>query len=192
MTNSAALQKLLDKEAIRELVQIYCRAADRHDNELMRSLYHEDATDDHGSFFKGLAMEFIDKLPEIQVPMEILHHNVTTHNIELQGDRAEGEVYVLAFHKIRTDEGSIDLPDTGALCPRQRAELSEAQRGFYTALETLTVKHREIILLRHVEELDYAQIAEILDVPVGTVMSRLFHARRKLREAMAPFMETSS
>ena len=109
MTNSAALQKLLDKEAIRELVQIYCRAADRHDNELMRSLYHEDATDDHGSFFKGLAMEFIDKLPEIQVPMEILHHNVTTHNIELQGDRAEGEVYVLAFHKIRTDEGSIDL-----------------------------------------------------------------------------------
>jgi hypothetical protein len=109
MTQNAALQALLDKEAIRELVQIYCRAADRHDNELMRSLYHEDATDDHGSFFKGLAMEFIDKLPEIQVPMEILHHNVTTHNIELQGDRAEGEVYVLAFHKIRTEEGSIDL-----------------------------------------------------------------------------------
>ena len=109
MTENVALQALLDKEAIRELVQIYCRAADRHDNELMRSLYHEDATDDHGSFFKGLAMEFIDKLPEIQVPMEILHHNVTTHNIELQGDRAEGEVYVLAFHKIRTEEGSIDL-----------------------------------------------------------------------------------
>ena len=105
MTQNAALQALLDKEAIRELVQIYCRAADRHDNELMRSLYHEDATDDHGSFFKGLAMEFIDKLPEIQVPMEILHHNVTTHNIELRGNRAEGEVYVLAFHKIRTEEG---------------------------------------------------------------------------------------
>ena len=75
------LQKLLDKEAIRELVQIYCRAADRHDHELMRSLYHVDAFDDHGNFFKGPAMEFIDMLPEIQKAMAILHHNVTTHNI---------------------------------------------------------------------------------------------------------------
>lgn len=109
MDESAALQSLLDKEAIRELVQIYCRAADRHDHDLMRSLYHEDATDDHGSFFKGLAMDFIDRLPEIQAPMEILHHNVTTHNIELHGDRAEGETYILAFHKVKTGEGSFDL-----------------------------------------------------------------------------------
>ena len=109
MNQEDALQALLDKEAIRELVQIYCRASDRHDHELMRSLYHEDATDDHGSFFKGLAMEFIDQLPEIQAPMEILHHNVTTHNIELNGDRAEGETYVLAFHKVKTDTGAFDL-----------------------------------------------------------------------------------
>lgn len=105
----ATIQALLDKDAIRELVHTYCRAADRRDHELMRSLYHEDAIDDHGSFFKGLAMDFIDKLPEIQAPMEILHHNVTTHNIELDGDKAEGEAYVLAFHKIRTNTGGMDL-----------------------------------------------------------------------------------
>lgn len=103
------LRALLDREAIRELVQVYCRAADRHDHELMRSLYHEDAIDDHGAFFKGLAMEFIDRLPQIQAPMEILHHNVTTHNIELDGDNAEGETYILAFHKVATDTGSLDL-----------------------------------------------------------------------------------
>ena len=57
------IQEILDKESIRELVYTYCRAADRHDNKLMRSLYHEDAYDDHGSFFKGKAMEFIDLLP---------------------------------------------------------------------------------------------------------------------------------
>jgi len=106
---SEEIQRLLDLEAIRNLVHIYCRAVDRHDHALMRSLYHEDALDDHGSFFKGLAMEFIDKLPEIQAPMEILHHNTTTHNIELHGNTAEGEVYVLAFHRVATDSGSIDL-----------------------------------------------------------------------------------
>ena len=45
------IQEILDKESIRDLVHIYCRAADRHDHELMRTLYHEDARDDHGSFF---------------------------------------------------------------------------------------------------------------------------------------------
>jgi hypothetical protein len=103
------LQELLDKQAIHELLSAYCNAADRHDNEKMRSLYHEDALDDHASFFKGLAMDFIDKLPAIQVPMEILHHNVTTVNLKLDGDKAEGEVYIIAFHKIRTDQGSLDL-----------------------------------------------------------------------------------
>mgnify|MGYP003144224667 FL=1 len=103
------LQALLDKQAIMELINAYCNAADRHDNEKFRSLYHEDAIADHGSVFKGLAMEFIDTLPDIQANMEILHHNVTTVNIKLDGDRAEGEVYILAFHKISTDEGPLDL-----------------------------------------------------------------------------------
>lgn len=110
--NEAALQQLLDKQAILELVNTYCRAADRHDHALMRTLYHEDATDDHGSFFKGLAMEFIDKLPAIQAPMAILHHNVTTVNIRFNPDnpcQAEGEVYLIAFHQIKTEQGLMDL-----------------------------------------------------------------------------------
>ena len=103
------IQEILDKESIRELVFTYCRAADRHDNKLMRSLYHEDAYDDHGSFFKGKAMEFIDLLPEIQKSMGILHHNVTTHNIKLSGTKAEGETYIIAFHQVLTEEGNYDV-----------------------------------------------------------------------------------
>ena len=109
MVDEGDVQNLLDREAIKELVNLYCRAADRHDHELMRSLYHQDAIDDHGSFFKGLAMDFIDKLPEIQAPMKILHHNVTTHCIELNGDEAEGEVYILAFHQVEDKETSYDV-----------------------------------------------------------------------------------
>ena len=89
-TREQQLDELLDKQAIYELIMAYCNAADRHDHVKMRTLYHEDAIDDHGHFAKGLAMEFIDKLPEIQKAMEFLHHNVTTVNLKLAGDRAEG------------------------------------------------------------------------------------------------------
>jgi len=100
------LQALLDKQALMELINAYCNAADRHDHEKMRALYHEDAIDDHGIFSQGSAMEFVDKLPQIQAPMEILHHNVTTVNLKLNGDYAEGEVYIIAFHKVRKEDGS--------------------------------------------------------------------------------------
>ena len=112
--NGRAIQDLLDKHAIQELIHTYCNAADRKDIEKMRSLYHDDAIDDHGGFFKGPAMDFIDQLPAIQEPMEILHHNVTTVNIKLDaapdGARyGEGEVYILAFHKVKTEQGALDL-----------------------------------------------------------------------------------
>lgn len=103
------LQVLLDKQEILELVHAYARAADRHDHEAMRALYHADARDDHGAFFKGLATEFIDQLPQIQAPMLILHHNVTTVNIKVDGDYGEGEVYALAYHQVATDDEPLDL-----------------------------------------------------------------------------------
>ncbi|MEZ5501160.1 MAG: nuclear transport factor 2 family protein [Halioglobus sp.] len=105
----ARLQALIDKQEIMDLLHSYCNAADRHDHDKMRQLYHDDAIDDHGAFFHGLAMEFIDTLPTIQAPMLILHHNVTTVNIALDGDYAEGEVYVLAFHQVQTDDQPVDL-----------------------------------------------------------------------------------
>ena len=112
-TREQLLDELLDKQAIHELINAYCNAADRHDHAKMRALYHEDAIDEHGHFAKGPAMEFIDKLPEIQKNMEILHHNVTTVNLKLDPgswsgagfNRAEGEVYIIAFHKVK-DPGS--------------------------------------------------------------------------------------
>jgi RNA polymerase sigma-70 factor (ECF subfamily) len=42
--------------------------------------------------------------------------------------------------------------------------------------------YREILVLYHFEHLKYAEIADVLDVPIGTVMNRIFRARRKLRD----------
>lgn len=52
------------------------------------------------------------------------------------------------------------------------------------ALDELKPDHREIILLREVEELSYEEIAEVVGIKVGTVMSRLFAARSKLRDVL--------
>jgi RNA polymerase sigma-70 factor, ECF subfamily len=88
------------------------------------------------------------------------------------------------------DEDSADMPlPAGCLEPPAAAELGETRRQFWTALEQLPTKHREILLLRHFQELDYATIAEVLDIPIGTVMSRLFHARQSLRRRMEAYME---
>jgi RNA polymerase sigma-70 factor (ECF subfamily) len=51
------------------------------------------------------------------------------------------------------------------------------------AIEELPAHFREVLLLCEVEEMSYQQIAEILSIPIGTVMSRLARARRAIRES---------
>jgi RNA polymerase sigma-70 factor, ECF subfamily len=57
------------------------------------------------------------------------------------------------------------------------------------ALEELPEYHRAVILLREVEGLSYEEMAQVLDVPKGTIMSRLFHARKKMQAALSDYME---
>ncbi|MBI3343535.1 MAG: sigma-70 family RNA polymerase sigma factor [Gammaproteobacteria bacterium] len=52
------------------------------------------------------------------------------------------------------------------------------------ALEALPVEFREVMILRELEDMSYKQIAAITDVPVGTVMSRLARARKRLQECL--------
>jgi len=61
------------------------------------------------------------------------------------------------------------------------ADAQEADR-VNVALEQLAPLYREVLVLYHFEHLKYAEIADTLDVPIGTVMNRIFRARQKLRE----------
>jgi RNA polymerase sigma-70 factor (ECF subfamily) len=67
----------------------------------------------------------------------------------------------------------------------EHAEDTELMKN---AMNELPVEFREILTLRHQEELSYQEIGEILKIPVGTVMSRLARARGKLREYLASQM----
>src|SRR3984885_15534623 len=60
------------------------------------------------------------------------------------------------------------------------------QAALHTALEQLPPQLREVLLLCDVEEIKYKDIALILDVPIGTVMSRVSRARRTLRQLLQP------
>ena len=54
------------------------------------------------------------------------------------------------------------------------------------AIEELPLEYREAIVLRELEGLSYKEIAEIIEVPLGTVMSRLSRARERLEQNLAP------
>lgn len=73
---------------------------------------------------------------------------------------------------------------SGDATPERNAELSDLRESLEQAMNNLSDDHREIIALRHFQELSYAEIAELLEVPKGTVMSRLHAARRSLRKEM--------
>ena len=58
-------------------------------------------------------MNLIDRFLELQSPMKILHHNVITINIALDGDDAEGKVYMIAPHRVRGPDGPFDVLFSG-------------------------------------------------------------------------------
>ncbi len=63
---------------------------------------------------------------------------------------------------------------------------SEAHSQIVRALQSLDSEHRAVVVLRDIEGFDYQQIGAILDIPPGTVKSRLHRARMALREAISP------
>lgn len=68
--------------------------------------------------------------------------------------------------------------------PRDNALRRELAGKIQEALEALPEKHRTILVLREVEGLSYEELAERLGIHKGTVMSRLFHARKKMQAAL--------
>lgn len=73
---------------------------------------------------------------------------------------------------------------SAAPSPLQEVTRAEQARAVRDALAGLPAMYREILVLYHFEHLKYAEIAEALDLPLGTVMNRIFRARRKLRDAL--------
>jgi len=75
----------------------------------------------------------------------------------------------------------------GALDPVKNVEHKEIQQRVQQALNSLDPEDTRIILLRDLQDVPYEDVAEILDIPVGTVKSRLHRARQALKIKLAPY-----
>ncbi len=87
----------------------------------------------------------------------------------------------------------VEVLDDGALAgmaadpedgPERRQERKEAKEIVWRALEQLNEDHREILVLKELEGFRYGEIAALLEIPEGTVASRLFHARRAFADVL--------
>lgn len=86
-------------------------------------------------------------------------------------------------HQTVGDGEMVDLADD-ADSPQETVERTEQQEAVQKALSTLSEEYREVLLLRYMEELDYAEIAEVLQLPSGTVKSRINRAKAALKTAL--------
>lgn len=76
------------------------------------------------------------------------------------------------------------LADSREPSPASRVERNEQLGQLQMALGQLDDDFRAVLVLRDIEQMDYQQMAEVLDVPVGTIKSRLFRARLALRQQL--------
>lgn len=77
----------------------------------------------------------------------------------------------------------------GEMAPAARLNDKEIRARIDAAIQRLSPEHREVIVLREIEDLDYQDIADRIGIPLGSVMSRLFYARKKLQSMLRDVYE---
>ena len=81
------------------------------------------------------------------------------------------------------EEGQVRIP-VETVNPEAHAVQRDIEEKLGRALQRLRPKEREIIILQHFQDYSYQEIADLLGIPIGTVMSRLYGARRSLRREL--------
>ena len=83
----------------------------------------------------------------------------------------------------QADGEQYDLPiESGRLSPEQESEKRERRAEIEAVIRELPAVYRELIVLRHSHDLSYDEIAEVTNLPLGTVKNRLFRAREVMRQ----------
>jgi RNA polymerase sigma-70 factor (ECF subfamily) len=176
-----------DREAFRELVERYQRRISTLALGMLRN--REDALDVVQETFTK-AYQSLDRFKG-DASFYTWTYRIAV-NLCIDHQRREAKL-PLATNEPRQGERSTDraedalaaLPDSSEQGdPYQRTRDAEIARNLHRAIADLTPEHRAVILLREVDGLSYEEISHVLEVPKGTVMSRLHYARRQLQERL--------
>ena len=109
------IDDLLSKQEINDVLTRYARGIDRADLDLLKSCYHPDAIEEHGPNYSGPASEYFDGAIERIRAMGTMCHYLCNVHIELEGDIAYCEAYVLTFVRLQKDGVDIDTLTGGRL-----------------------------------------------------------------------------
>jgi hypothetical protein len=94
-----SIEELIARDSLRRLVTAYSRAVDRRDFSLLRSLYHDDAFEEHGGMFSGGPDAYVAFVGKAISAYEASAHYVVNMSFEIDGDEAEGEIYKINYHR---------------------------------------------------------------------------------------------
>jgi RNA polymerase sigma-70 factor, ECF subfamily len=113
--------------------------------------------------------------------------NVTIDSLRRKGIRGEAE-FDDRIAPVNVEPGSRTTPSSSPL-PNKKLEYGEIRERIDEAIAKLSPEHRAVIVMKEIEDLQYSEIAEILSCSLGTVMSRLFYARKKLQNLLRDLYE---
>jgi RNA polymerase sigma-70 factor, ECF subfamily len=113
--------------------------------------------------------------------------NVTIDSLRRKGIHGEAE-FDDRIAPGNIEPASRTTPSVDLL-PHQKLQQRDIRQRINEAIEKLSPEHRAVIVMKEMEDLQYSEIAEILGCSIGTVMSRLFYARKKLQAQLRDVYE---
>lgn len=152
----------------------------------------------------GIVKDHEDALDVVQETFVKVHNNLPTfkgdsafytwvyriaYNVAIDAVRKNKGDKVEVDENTLTDEGSqYDPYSPQSPSPQKAALRGELGAKLQEALAKLGENHRAILVLREIDGLSYEELAQVLKIPKGTVMSRLFHARQKMQQALRGYV----
>jgi hypothetical protein len=136
------VERLVAEAEIRRVIARYCRGIDRLDLDLVRSCYHHDAHDEHGSF-SGTVDEYIAWVSELLAKYDATMHFVGNQLVEFEGsETALVETYGISIHRSTSDKPHLNLTTGFRFVDRFERRDGEWRIARRVAVTDWSLRHR--------------------------------------------------